>query len=249
MAYRGYSYSQDVVPSEAGLKKDADAMVQFLRNPEQFDEEIAEHINPQLIFAHGRSLGGAVAIYVAQKYKDMFRGMIVENTFTSISDMADTMFPFLKPIKPFVLRIGWYSDKLIEDVQVPTFFVTGDEDEIVPYEQTVRLHEMANETRFKDLYLVKGGSHGDTFLKEPKIYLTKLDRFIRRCIIEYEPISTDEWYKSKDGSKKGSEMLNIQQEHNDEKVKIKSVRMPAGTLDKLKEDAKKSKTKRTKMAE
>ena len=57
---------------------------------------------------------------------DIFRGLIIENPFTSISDMADTLFPFLKPIKPYVLRIGWYSDKLMPFIQIPTFFVAGD---------------------------------------------------------------------------------------------------------------------------
>jgi len=63
-----------------------------------------------LIFGHGRSLGGAVTIYMVEKNQYIFRGMIIENTFTSISAMADEMFPFLKPVKPFILKIGWYSD-------------------------------------------------------------------------------------------------------------------------------------------
>jgi len=99
-----------VSPTEEGLKKDADAIIDFLANPAQHDEEIAEHINKQLIFGHGRSLGGAVTIYMVEKNQHLFRGMIIENTFTSISAMADELFPFLKPVKPFILRIGWYSD-------------------------------------------------------------------------------------------------------------------------------------------
>jgi len=45
MAYRGYSYSDQVDPTEEGLKKDADAIIDFLANPAQHDKEIAEHIN------------------------------------------------------------------------------------------------------------------------------------------------------------------------------------------------------------
>ena len=61
MAYRGYSYSDDVPPDEKGLKLDADAVMKFLEDP---GDDYAPHINRQLIFAHGRSLGGAVAIYM-----------------------------------------------------------------------------------------------------------------------------------------------------------------------------------------
>lgn len=64
----------------------------------------------------------------------------------------------------------------------------------MPYEQTVKLHEIASETRFKELYVVKGGTHGDSFLKEPREYLMKMEKFIRKCILEYEPIWADEWY-------------------------------------------------------
>ena len=38
MAYRGYSNSDDVAPNEEGIKKDADALVKFLRNPEGIEE-------------------------------------------------------------------------------------------------------------------------------------------------------------------------------------------------------------------
>jgi hypothetical protein len=58
----------------------------------------------------GRSLGGAVAVYMVQENSHLFRGLIIENTFTSISEMVDKMFFFLKPIKWLVLKIGWNND-------------------------------------------------------------------------------------------------------------------------------------------
>ena len=112
MAYRGYSYSDPVKPTEEGLKKDADALVSFLKDPDNSRHpELAKHINPQLIFAHGRSLGGAVAIYMTNKNPDLFRGLIVESAFTSISDMADAMFPFIKYIKGPFLKIDWNNTR------------------------------------------------------------------------------------------------------------------------------------------
>lgn len=46
MAYRGYSYSDQVTPTEAGLKLDAEAILSFLNNPNQTNEKVAELINP-----------------------------------------------------------------------------------------------------------------------------------------------------------------------------------------------------------
>lgn len=48
-------------------------------------------IDTSQIFLFGRSLGGCVAIELAANklFRPFIRGIIVENTFTSISDMVD----------------------------------------------------------------------------------------------------------------------------------------------------------------
>jgi len=64
----------------------------------------------------GRSLGGGVAIALLhemeQKKKEFFKGAVIENTFSSISDMADNLFPFLSyipSIKAKMLKIHFDS--------------------------------------------------------------------------------------------------------------------------------------------
>ena len=125
-------------------------------------------IHKDFIFAHGRSLGGAVAIHMASQRPALFRGLIVENSFTSISDMANVLFPFLKYMswaKVMILRIGWNSDQIVPELKLPIFYVTGDQDEIVPYEQTLKLHELSTMAAFKELYIVTGGTHNDSWYK------------------------------------------------------------------------------------
>ena len=108
MAYRGYSYSDDHVPiTEEGIRLDSEAIIEFLKDPSKIDPEIGKAINHQLIFLQGRSLGGAVALHMADKEPGIFRGLIIESTFTSISDMVDHIFFFIRPIKSFILKIGW----------------------------------------------------------------------------------------------------------------------------------------------
>jgi dienelactone hydrolase len=64
---------------------DADAIADFIKADPR--------INKNKVFAHGRSLGGAVATHLAAKQsragEPLFKGVIVESTFTCISDMAD----------------------------------------------------------------------------------------------------------------------------------------------------------------
>jgi len=59
-------------------------------------------INKEKIYVHGRSLGGAVGIYALRNSIYPVKGLIIENTFTNISDMIDKIFPLLKYIKKFV---------------------------------------------------------------------------------------------------------------------------------------------------
>ena len=79
-----------------------------------------EDIDRHNVFIHGRSLGGAVGIYAITHffktkilYPFKIKGIILEITFTSISDMVDKVFPFLKPFKWIMLRNHWPSSSRI----------------------------------------------------------------------------------------------------------------------------------------
>ena len=101
-SYRGYSDS-DGVPSETGIKADTHKIMSYVK------KNLSEkYLSKDGIFLLGRSLGGAVAAEAFfDEHADIIDGIILENTFTSISDMVDIMFPFLAPIKEYVLKIGW----------------------------------------------------------------------------------------------------------------------------------------------
>lgn len=60
---------------------DARAMADFVSKTELFDNE--------RVYLLGRSLGGAVALHLLAENQRIFKGAIIENTFTGISEMAD----------------------------------------------------------------------------------------------------------------------------------------------------------------
>ena len=97
-AYRGYSDSEGS-PSEEGLKEDADAIMNYIQN-----EPL---INSTTVFIQGRSLGGAVAMYTAVKYHWFFRGVIIENTFTSMGAMVDKVMFIAGYFKALILCNQW----------------------------------------------------------------------------------------------------------------------------------------------
>lgn len=88
--YRGYGLSKGS-PSEKGLGIDGRTALDYL-----FTRHDLDH-NQIILF--GRSLGGAVAIDVASdiEYSDKIMCVIVENTFTSIPEMAiELVHPYVK---------------------------------------------------------------------------------------------------------------------------------------------------------
>lgn len=74
----------------------------------------------------GRSLGGAVSFYLAQRFPHLVQGIIVENTFSSISAMVDILMPFLKPLKSLLLKIHWASEEFIHELTQPIYFISGE---------------------------------------------------------------------------------------------------------------------------
>jgi fermentation-respiration switch protein FrsA (DUF1100 family) len=129
----------------------------------------------------GRSLGGAVAIHTLRELEEIndsyFKGAIIENTFTSINDMADSVFSFFKwipAIKKRMLRLKWESIDQVEHISTPLFFISGDKDTFVPTEQTHRLHNSATKTKYKEIWIVKGGEHNNTFAKAGIEYFERI---------------------------------------------------------------------------
>ena len=92
--YRGYGKSEGI-PSEKGLLMDGSAVAHYVFE----DEEAGKYVDRNQVYLFGRSLGGAVAAVVALDTPLPFKGVIIENTFTTMADLVDIMFPFLKYVK------------------------------------------------------------------------------------------------------------------------------------------------------
>lgn len=152
MDYRGFGLSDDAEPIQEGLELDAQACFDYLWQDHRVPRD--------RIVVMGTSLGGAVAIHLAahDKYARRVLAVIVENTFTSVGDMASALGrPILTKlvsqcpglaigvfeyyIKPLALRIGWRSVQKVRRVKAPMLFLSGAQDELVPPEQMRALYK------------------------------------------------------------------------------------------------------------
>jgi len=176
--YRGYGESDSVPPTEAGLKLDAEAALRFaLDHPKVVD--------PTRVFLFGRSLGGAVALHLADyaRRRDIpIAGVMVENTFTSISDMVDHLMPVVAPFKALVLRIRWDSTRIVPHLRTPLLFLAGTDDEIVPHGHMQELCRLSKSSAHVAVHIVQGGRHNESWMQGGAAYWDAMSKFMKDAV-------------------------------------------------------------------
>lgn len=163
LEYPGYGDSGGR-PSEASLYAAGEAVC----------EEAERRAGGRPVVLFGRSLGGAVAIDLAAADRPV-AGLVVESTFTSLADMAQTTGI---PLARRLVAYEFDSLKKIRGVRAPLLLVHGDRDEIVPYEMAHRLYEAASGASRKTLHTVEGGSHNDTWILGGAAYWSAWAEFL-----------------------------------------------------------------------
>ncbi len=164
--YRGYGKSGGE-PSEKGTYLDVEAAWDYLVENRQAD--------PAGIIIFGRSLGGAVASWLAKARTPC--ALIVESTFTSIPDIGAETYPFL-PVR-LMSRFDYSTVDHIHDVTCPVLIVHSCDDELISFNHGLKIFEAANEP--KDLLEISG-SHNDGFLVSEGKYEIGLNLFISAYI-------------------------------------------------------------------
>lgn len=168
VGYRGYGHSQGQ-PTEADLKMDTQSVFDWALEHEQ--------INNEKIYLFGRSLGGAVATYLASKTQDKIKGLILENTFTSIPDMVDHIFKYLSALKGLILRIEWNSLELIKEIKVPILFISGQADQLIPPSQMQTLFSNAKKSIKTEMMEVEHGTHNESWMQAGDVYFDRIRDF------------------------------------------------------------------------
>ena len=91
------------------------------------------------------------------------RGVIIENSFTSIGEMVDHLMPLVAPFKKWIQKIFWPSIDRVGDITAPMCFISGLKDEIVPKHHCKRLHDAAVKAKFKVFHEFPEGNHNETW--------------------------------------------------------------------------------------
>jgi len=161
--YRGYGQSEGK-PGEEGTYRDADAAWEHLVTERGED--------PARTVVFGRSLGGAVATWLATKHKPA--ALIVESSFTSVAEMAAHLYPFM-PVR-LILRLRYPVIDFLARITCPVLIVHSRDDEIIPFSMGKALYKAAPAPK---AFLELEGDHNNAFLLSRDRYHQELAAFIR----------------------------------------------------------------------
>lgn len=159
--YRGYGKSKGR-PTESGCIADGLAAQQWL----------AERTGrlPEEIVIYGCSLGGAVGVALAAERGA--RALVLESTFSRLTDVAAYRFPWL-PVKRF-MSDKYDSISRIQHYHGPLLQLHGTRDRVAPAKFARELYA-ACPSPMKRFYTVRGGRHHDP---APLAFYARLNRFL-----------------------------------------------------------------------
>ncbi|CXI25212.1 BEM46-like protein, putative [Plasmodium berghei] len=155
-------------PSEAAFYKDAQSYLNYLKMK-----------NMKNIFLFGTSMGCAVAIETAMNNPNSISGLIVQNPFLSMKEMAKLAKPFLFFIilsYDLIIRTKMNNEEKIKKNRVPILFNISEKDKIVPPEHGKKLHEICPSKKF--IYTAKDGEHNDILVNDDGSYHRSMKIFI-----------------------------------------------------------------------
>ncbi|MDF7801265.1 alpha/beta hydrolase [Pontiellaceae bacterium B1224] len=167
--YRGYGTS-DGTPSTRKVKTDASAAYRWLTEEKK--------VVPKTIIAHGRSLGGALAVWTAAHHN--VGGLIVESSFASALR-----------VKTGVHLLPWdkfNSEKLIPNVGCPVLIMHGTKDQVIPFRHAKLLYAAAPEP--KTHFWIAGARHMDYAYVAEEHYFNTISEFVDG-ISEYQGASPE----------------------------------------------------------
>jgi len=134
------------------------------------------YIDPRDILLFGRSLGTALAVFIASAEPCL--GVVLEAAFTSSRDMLTRYFPWGIPAR--LLESGYDNLSNIEKIHAPVLFIHAEHDEAIPVEMAERLYRRAKTE--KSFHLVTGASHNDTYIVGGRSYFNQWQVFLDECL-------------------------------------------------------------------
>ena len=160
--YPGYGGSEGRA-TEAALYTAADAAYAALVARPGVDQ--------RRIYVYGRSLGSAVATYVATRHE--VAGLVLESPFTSAAAMARHLY---RVLPRGIVRLSLDNLSRMGDVRCPVLLFHGTADQLVPTAMGMQVAAAAPGP--VEVVLIQGAGHNDTYDVGGRAYRDKVWGFV-----------------------------------------------------------------------
>lgn len=133
--YSGFGYSEGNSTRENALEDSFSAF--------EFFENLIEIKNTSKII-YGQSFGGNVAIPVATKNQNKIEGLVVEGTFMSFKNLANSKIPFLGGL---IISNNYNNKQNLKKIKKPILIIHSKEDKIVNIKLGKQIFKNANQPK------------------------------------------------------------------------------------------------------
>ncbi|MDR9366427.1 MAG: alpha/beta fold hydrolase [Balneolaceae bacterium] len=161
--YRGYGQSSGN-PSEEGLYRDIEAVVNFLKMDKGYSE--------QQMIMYGRSMGGAVASFAATRFN--VGGLVLDSAFKNVKAMVSDLYPF---VPSFLASYKFPTEQYVQQLSgIPVMIMHSPTDTIVDISHGIALFGAANDPK---TFVELRGGHNDNFHASVDIHSQNWKEFLR----------------------------------------------------------------------
>lgn len=143
--YRGYGKSEGEISSKA----------QFYADVEKVFQEMLQEYEQEKIIITGFSIGSGPAAWLASQHQPKM--LILQAPYYSLKDLANHHFAFL-PAR-LLLRYNFQTWKYLQQTAAPVVILHGTNDEVIPYESSLKLQKHFKEG--DQLYALQGLGHNN----------------------------------------------------------------------------------------
>ncbi len=157
-------------------------------------QKIFEHDDKAQIIFHGVSMGAATVLMASELEIKNLVAVVADCGYTSAYEMFTAQLEkiFSLPEYPIMPAVDIVSkiktDAAISEAapisavpnsKVPTLFIHGTDDELVPYAMMEKLFDASN-APVKEKFTVEGAGHADAKNKNPQLYFEKVFEFLEK---------------------------------------------------------------------
>lgn len=138
--YSGFGFSEGKA-TRANVLKDGDAALKYLVS--------RDDVKNTKVVIYGQSLGGHLAINVAQRNQQLIDGLVTEGAFSSHHDIAAAHARFIGRL---IVSEQYSGTTAIKNFHKPVLIIHSINDEVIPYYMGEKLYRKANAP--KDFYQI-----------------------------------------------------------------------------------------------